>query len=45
MQESKKQGYGDKKQKPSHCTSSLQPELNLFCAENVAGATMKKDGM
>lgn len=42
---SKEQGYGHKKQKPSHCISSLQPELNLFCAENVAGATVKTDGM
>lgn len=42
---SKQQGYRDKKQNPSHCISNLQPELSLFCEENVAGTTVKKDGV
>lgn len=36
---------GDKKEKPSHCISSLQPELNLICAKNVAGATVRNDSI
>ena len=41
---SKEQGYRDKKQKTSHWISNLQPELNLFYEENVAGTIVKKDG-